>query len=58
MSTLYYESSHNELCHHGIKGMKWGVRKNNYRSTGIGSAMARRRNEKIDEGFKKWNENA
>lgn len=55
MSTLYYES---ELYHHGIKGMKWGVRKNNYHSTGIGAAMARRRNEKIDEGFKKWNENS
>lgn len=55
MSTLYYES---ELYHHGIKGMKWGVRKRNYHSTGIRSAMARRQNEKVDEGFKKWNENS
>lgn len=58
MSTLYYESSNNnELYHHGIKGMKWGVRKGNYHSTGIRSAMARHRNEKIDKSFKKWNEN-
>lgn len=27
MYTLYYESQHNELYHHGIKGMKWGYRK-------------------------------
>lgn len=55
MSTLYYES---ELYHHGIKGMKWGHRKSQYKSTGIKSAIARKQNEKVDDSFKKWNENA
>lgn len=30
---LYYETK-NELLHYGIKGMKWGVRKKHYHSTG------------------------
>ena len=47
-----------ELYHYGVKGMKWGVRKSGYKSTGIRSAMARRSNEKIDKGFKDWKENA
>lgn len=52
-------SSSSELYHHGVKGMKWGVRKkSNYRSTGIRSALARRSNEKVDKSFKNWNENA
>lgn len=52
-------SNLNELYHHGVKGMKWGRRKaETYRSTGIKSAIARRQNEKVDEGFKKWNENS
>lgn len=55
------------LIHHGIKGQKWGVRryqnsdgsytnagKLRYRSTSIVSAIARRSNEKVDKGFKKW----
>lgn len=52
-----------ELYHHGVKGMKWGVRKTRkhtqigYRSTSIRSALARRSNDKVDKGFKDWNEN-
>ena len=50
----------NELYHYGIPGMKWGIRKDkpSYRSTGVRSALARRSNEKVDKGFKNWNENA
>lgn len=48
----------NELYHFGVKGMRWGHRKNNYKSTSIRSAMARRENNKVDKGFKDWNENA
>lgn len=50
---MYYD---NELYHHGVKGMRWGVRKSDYRSTGIRSAIARRQNEKVDKSFKKWKE--
>ena len=48
--------------HYGVKGMKWGVRKaskqTGYRSTSIKSAIARKSNEKVDESFKNWGENA
>lgn len=48
-----------ELYHHGVKGMKWGVRKKKtYKSTSIRSALARRSNEQVDKSFKNWNENA
>ena len=51
--------SDNYLQHYGIKGMKWGRRKQTgYKSTGIRSGMARRSNEKVDKSFKNWNENA
>ena len=48
----------NEIYHFGVKGMRWGHRKNNYSSTSVRSAIARRENNKVDKGFKNWNENA
>lgn len=53
--------SESELYHYGVKGMKWGVRKDKqpgYRSTSIKSALAKRSNDKVDKGFKSWDENA
>lgn len=47
----------NTLAHHGILGMHWGHRKN-YSSTSIRSVIAKKQNDKVDEGFKNWNENA
>lgn len=43
----------NELNHYGVKGMRWGVRKD-YRSNSLRSAIARRQNAKVDKSFKKW----
>jgi hypothetical protein len=55
---MYYES--NTLTHHGVKGMRWGVRrdKTGYSSTSLKAARARRQNAKVDAGFKDWEENA
>lgn len=53
----FIERYNQELYHYGVKGMKWGVRKS-YRSTGIRAALARRSNDKVDKGFKKWNDGA
>ena len=52
------ENYNKEIYHYGVPGMRWGHRKTSYKSTGIRSAIARRSNEKVDEGFKKWNDNA
>lgn len=51
-----------ELYHWGVKGMKWGVRKDRktnvgYKSTSVKSALSRRSNEKVDKSFKEWNDN-
>lgn len=49
----YYILRKDELNHFGVKGMKWGVRKD-YRANSIRSAIARRQNAKVDKSFKKW----
>lgn len=34
------------LCHHGVKGMKWGIRKNRRTSSGIFSRKSKKKTEK------------
>ena len=46
------ENYNKELYHYGVPGLRWGHRKTSYKSTDIRSAIARRSNEKVDEGFK------
>ena len=47
-----------ELEHFGVKGMKWGKRKSDYHSTSVRSVLAKKQNQKVDQSFKDWNENA
>lgn len=50
-----------ELRHFGVKGMKWGVRKDrkrSYRSTSLGAVVSRSANAKVDKSFKNWNDGA
>ena len=58
---MYNNNYTYELYHHGIKGQRWGVRRTKeqlgYRSTSIKSVFARRSNAKVDDSFKKWDEN-
>ena len=58
MWTYNYSQYSYELYQHGVKGMKWGRRKRDYHSTGVRSAIARKKNQKVDEGFDEWKENA
>lgn len=43
MPMYFVESSTNELTHHGVKGMKWGIRKRQYSS---GSSSKRKKSSK------------
>lgn len=46
------------LEHHGVKGMKWGVRKDKYKAHSLRARLASYNNKKVDDSFNKWNENA
>lgn len=58
MWTYNYSQSSDELYHYGVLGMKWGKRKSNYHSTSVRSAIAQKKNQKVDESFDEWKENA
>lgn len=64
-------NTNSELCHHGVKGMRWGVRRfqnkdgtltnagrKRYKSTSLTSYIARKQNDKVDKGFTNWKVNA
>ena len=48
--------NNNYLAHYGVLGMKWGrgKAKNQYTSTSIRAAIAKRKNAKVDKGFEDW----
>ena len=51
MTALYYETG-NELMHYGVKGMKWGVRKDQITS-GVRNAQIKRAKKNIAKADKK-----
>lgn len=54
---MHNNTRQDELMHYGVLGMKWGKRKNNYHSTGVKSAIAKRSNKKVDKSFDEWKKN-
>ena len=54
----YWSSPDPYLEHHGVKGMKWGVRKDKYSVGGIRARIANYQNKKVDNSFNKWKKNS